>query len=185
MANVLFISEARLKALTAVHDNVQPNDIMPFVLQSQDIYIQDILGTNLYNDLKTAVSASTTTAAEQTLINDYLSPTLANYAIYLALPSLNYKVKNKAVLNPTSEESTSTTLDEIKYLRGTVLDTAQFYAERTKDYLRDNNASFPAYNNWDGHQMPPNKTIQYDHGIYIPRGRGCGLYSNPNCDNLP
>ena len=93
MANVLFISEARLKALTAVHDNVQPNDIMPFVLQSQDIYIQDILGTTLYNNLKTAVSASTTTAAEQTLINDYLSPTLANYAIYLALPSLNYKVK--------------------------------------------------------------------------------------------
>lgn len=185
MANVLFISEARLKALTAVHDNVQPNDIMPFVLQSQDIYIQDILGTTLYNNLKTSVSASTTTAAEQTLINDYLSPTLANYAIYLALPHMNYKVKNKAVVNPTSEESTSTTLEEIKYLRGAVLDTAQFYAERTKDYLRENYGSFPGYNNWDGNQMPPNKSVQYDHGIYIPKPRGCGYYSNPNPDNLP
>jgi hypothetical protein len=179
-ANVLFISEVKLKALTAVHENLEPQDLMPFVLQSQDIYIQQLLGTNLYDHLKTAVSGSTTTAKERELIDDYVSPTLANYAIYLALPHLNYRIKNKAVLNPTSEESNSTTLEEIKYLRNAVLDTAEFYAERTKSYLLDNaNSYFPTYNNWTGRQLPPDKSVQYSAGIYIPKERCI------NCDNLP
>jgi len=55
MPNVLFISEVRLKALTAIHDNVEPNDLMPYVLMAQDIYIQDTLGTTYYNNLKTSV----------------------------------------------------------------------------------------------------------------------------------
>ena len=180
MANVLFISEARLKAITAVHDNTQPNDIMPFILDAQNIYIQQLLGTNFYEHLKIAVSGSTTTAKERELIDDYISPCLANYGIYLALPSLNYKVKNKAVLNPTSEESNPTTLDEIKYLRGTVLQTAEFYAERTKSFLIDNaNDYFPTYNNWTGRQLPPDRAVQYTAGIFLPRMRQI------DCDNLP
>ena len=94
MANVLFISEARLKSLTAIHDNVEPNDLMPFVLQAQDIYVQDVLGTKFYNSLKTAVSGTTLTTEEEALINDYISPALANYSLYLAIPTLNYKFKN-------------------------------------------------------------------------------------------
>ena len=97
MANVLFISEARLKSLTAIHDNVEPNDLMPFVLQAQDIYVQDVLGTKFYNSLKTAVSGGTLTTEETTLINDYISPELANYSLYLAIPTLNYKFKNKSI----------------------------------------------------------------------------------------
>lgn len=173
MSNVLFISEARLKSLTAIHDNVTPSDLMPYVLQGQDIYIQDLLGTSFYNSLKTAVSASTLTAAEDTLIDDYLSPTLANYALYLAIPTLNYKFKNKAVLNPTSEESNSTTLEEIKYLRQSVQDAAQFYAERTIDYLKANDSEFPNYTNPDSDYMLPNKITQYNHGVYIPTRVGC------------
>ena len=63
MAQVLFISEARLKSLTAIHDNVEPDDLMPYVVQAQDVYIQDILGTTLYNHLKDAIVANTLTSA--------------------------------------------------------------------------------------------------------------------------
>lgn len=175
MANVLFISEAKLKSVTAIHENVEPDDLMPYVVQAQDIYVQDILGTKFYNNLKTAVSGSTLTAAETTLIDNYLSPMLANYALYLALPTLNYKMKNKAVLNPTSEESNSTTLDEIKYLRQAVQDTAQFYQQRTLDYLRDNPNSFPDYMNPGTDGMMPNHKNAYTHGIFIPKmGNNCG-----------
>jgi|688.fasta_scaffold27070_8 hypothetical protein len=178
MPNVLFISEVRLKALTAIHDNVEPNDLMPYVLMAQDIYIQDTLGTTYYNNLKTSVSGSTLNSYEVTLIDDYISPTLANYALYLALPNLTYKAKNKAVVQPTSEESTSIGLEEIKYLRGTVLDTAQFYQERTKDYLKEFSIHFVGYNNYNVNAMAPNKGRQYSHGIVIPSPYGCGLFPN-------
>lgn len=182
MSYVLFISEARLKKLTAVHDNVEPQELTPFVVQAQDIYIQEILGTRFYQTLKDKIIADTVTGYYQTLLNEYIAPTLANYSVYLAFPSLNYKIKNKAVLTPTSEESQSTDLTSLKYVRGSVLDTAQFYAERTREYLRDNQEQFPEYTNPGVDGMMPNKHNPYFHGIYIPKRYGCGndLPDNPN-----
>jgi len=182
MSNVLFISEARLKRLTAVHDNVEPQELTPFVVQAQDIYIQEILGTYFYQSLKDKITNDTISGYYQTLLNDYIAPTLANYAVYLAFPSLNYKIKNKAVLTPTSEESQSTDLSSLKYVRGSVQDTAQFYAQRTREYLRDNQEQFPEYLNPGTDGMMPNKNNPYFHGIYIPKKYGCGdnLPDNPN-----
>ena len=40
MAYVVFISEQRLKKITAIHDNVEPDDLTPFVVQAQDIYVR-------------------------------------------------------------------------------------------------------------------------------------------------
>jgi len=177
MAQVLFISEQRLKSLTAIHENVEPDDLMPYVVQAQDIYIQELLGTTFYNHLKDAIVANTLTTPETTLIDDYLANTAANYALYLALPTLNYKFKNKAVLSPSSEEAINVGLDEIKYLRDSVLDTAQFYAQRAIDFLCNNDSDYPTYQNPnidDG--MLPNRNTQYNAGVFIPSSntRGCG-----------
>lgn len=182
MSYVVFISEARLKKLTAVHDNVEPNELMPFVVQAQDVYIQDILGTYFYQELKDKITNNTVSGYYKTLLDDYISPTLANYAVYLALPSLNYKIKNKSVLNPSSEEAQNTDLSQLKYLRGSVQDTSQFYAERTREYLRDNQEQFPEYTNPGVDGMMPNKNNPYFHGVYIPKKYGCGndLPDNPN-----
>ncbi len=180
MANVLFISEARLKSLTAIHDNVEPNDLMPFVLQAQDIYVQDVLGTKFYNSLKTNVSGDTLTTEETTLINDYISPALANYSLYLAIPTLNYKFKNKSILNPSSEESLNTGFDEMKYLRENTLDTAQFYMARALDYLCDNSSAFPDYTNPGSDGMMPNPRSPYNSGIVMPRS-GCSCRGECEC----
>ena len=189
MSNVLFISESRLKSVTSVHENLEPDDLMPFVLQAQDTYIQELLGTKFYQSLKNSVTGATLTAAETTLLDDYISPTLAHYSVYLALPSLNYKIKNKSVLNPSSETSENTTLEELKYLRGTVKDTAEFYRERTREYLRDNQENFNDYINPGVDGMMPDKFNNYSSGIVIPRRVGCGLDrdylpNNPDPQNI-
>jgi len=182
MANVLFISEQRLKSLTAIHDNVEPDDLMPYVVQAQDIFIQELCGTTFYNHLKDAIVAGTLTAAETTLIDNYIAPTTANYSLYLALPTLNYKVKNKSVLNPSAEEAQNTGLDEIKYLRESVKDTAQFYAQRTIEYLCANDSEFPDYRNPNSDYMLPNKKTQYNSGIYIPSSNyGCRNCNDQEC----
>ena len=181
MANVLFISEARLKSLTAVHDNVEPNDLMPYVLQAQDIYVQDILGTKFYNSLKAAVAGTSLTTPETTLINDYISPALANYALYLAIPTLNYKFRNKSILNPSSEESLNTGFDEMKYLRENVLDTAQFYMTRTQEYICDNSTDFPDYTSPGSDGMMPNPRSPYNSGIVMPYSNGCHCVGECEC----
>lgn len=186
MSNTIFISEERLKKLTAVHANMEPDEVMPFVLQAQDIYIQDLLGTKFYNKLKENIPIYNLTAEEYDLLNDYIGPTLANYAVYMALPSFNYKMKNKAILTPSAEEAQNIDLTELKYLRNSVLNTAEFYRERTREFLKDNEEKFPDYINYGVDGMAPNKRNAYSSGIVIPnRCYGCPEYPenpDPNAD---
>lgn len=181
MSNVIFISEALLKSTTSVHINVEPDDLMPFVVQAQDTYIQELLGTKFYNSLKTKVINTSLTNAEKTLLDEYISKCLAHFSVYLALPSLNYKIKNKSVLNPSSETSENTDLQELKYLRGTIKDTAEFYRERAREFLRDNEVDYPDYTNPGIDGMMPNRHNTYSSGIVIPKRYGCGI----NRDYLP
>jgi hypothetical protein len=186
MSYTIFISEARLKKLTAVHANMEPDEIMPFVLQAQDIYIQELLGTKFYNGLKNRIVASSLSVAEQTLLNEYIAPTLANYSVYMALPSFNYKMKNKAVLTPSAEEAQNIDLTELKYLRGSVKDAAEFYRERTREFLIDNETDFPEYVNYGIDGMAPNKRNAYSSGIVIPPRLGeCNPEPNNYDPNAP
>lgn len=175
MSYVLMISPARLKKLTGIYENFYDEDISSFVLQAQDTHIQEKLGTSFYQGLKTRVMSGTTSNLEKTLLNDYIAPMLANYAVYMALPHIHYKIKNKSVLIGTSEEALTAGLDDIKYLRSNILDTAQFYGERMREFLRANENSFPEYINYDEDYMAPNKFTTYSQGLYIPKPYGCGI----------
>ena len=184
MSYVLFISEARLKKITSVHENVEPDDLVPFVTQAQDIYVQDILGTKLFDHLKDAITGSTLTGPETTLLDDYIAPMVGNWALYMALPHLNYKIKNKSVLNPSAEEAQNTGFQELKYLRGSIKDTADFYTERLRRYIDDYFSDFPDWVNPGTKGMQPQKTNQYFHGIYIPKSNNClGLPNQPQESN--
>lgn len=181
-AYVLMISESRLKKITSIDENVEPDDLVPFITQAQDLKIQSILGTYFFNNLKVRISDGTTTAAEKTLLNDYIAPLIANYATYLALPSLNYKIKNKSVLNPSSEESVNTALAELKYLRENYKSTAEFYEARLLDYLCDYSDLFPDYTNPDGLGMTPSSSRKSTGGIYTPIN---GIRRHPNGPDYP
>jgi hypothetical protein len=185
MANVLFISEGRLKKLTSIHENVEPQDLMPHVLEAQDIHIQSLLGSKYYNTLKTRIDAGTLIPADETLLDDYIAPTLANYAVYQALPSLTYKIFNKSLMQPESETAISASLDQMKYMRQSILDTAEFYRERTREYLRDNISDYPEYSNPGPDGMYPDKQQDYFHGIVLPKREGCGYYGDPSELNGP
>ena len=52
MSYVLFISEAKLKDSTAINLNVDVDLLLPYVRQSQKLYVETKLGTNLNNKLK-------------------------------------------------------------------------------------------------------------------------------------
>ena len=155
--NVLFISEQKLKSATALHQNVEPQDILPAVQQAQDIYVQALMGTTWYNGLKSRILTSSETTDERVFLNDYVAGMLANYALYQAFPTLTYKIFNKSLMQPESETAISASLDQMKYMRQSILDTAEFYRERTREYLRDNISDYPEYSNPGPDGMYPDK----------------------------
>ena len=192
METVLLVSEQRMKQWTSLDSNIRIDVLTPSILQAQDIYIQDTLGTPFYRRLKAGVIANDLTTNESAFLKDYIGPCLIQYALYLLLPNLKYKMVEKGILNGASEETGATTLDEMKYLRDAAVDTAEFYNKRMLEYLQDNPGMFVTYNNPGTDGMQPNKDTPYFSGLQteIPLLRNdlyiyadCGLDCDPDCSS--
>jgi len=190
MDNVLLVSENRMKNWTSLDNNIRIDVLTPSILNAQNVYIQDTLGTPFYNRFKEGVVANDLTTDEAAFLKDYIGPTLIQYALYELLPSLKYKMVEKGILNGTSEETSPTTLQELQYLRESTLDTAQFYDQRMKDFLQDYPNMFPIYRTWNTKGMSPNRQTAYFSGLQteIPRRNEklwiyneCGTSCDPDC----
>jgi hypothetical protein len=179
-ATVLLVSEEKLKAFTALHENVRVEDVAPFIVQAQDIYLQNQLGTKFFDQLKADVLANTLTVEETALLDDYIAPMLIHRAFALSIPFIKYKIVDKGVLSGTSETATQTTLDEVQYLIAKVEDTAEFYAQRLRNFFFDHPGMFPAYVNPGIYGMMPDRTSPYFSGLVVPAPYGNGAYKYSN-----
>ena len=192
MDTVLLVSEQRMKQWTSLDNNIRIDILTPSILNAQSQFIQDTLGTAFYTRLKEGVIADDLTVNEAAFLKDYVGPCLIQYALYLLLPSLKYKMVEKGILNGTSEETQPTTLDEMMYLRDSALDTAEFYNKRMLEFLKDNPGMFALYTNPGVDGMMPNKQNPYFSGLQtnIPLRRNdlwiyadCGTDCDPDCSS--
>lgn|SRR3990167_10552261 len=168
-----FISVEYIKSNSIVSKNIDNDIIEPFIISSQDKYIERAIGTKLFRKLEDDISASTVTGIYKTILDDYVAKCLKEFVIYEAFPFLNYKVTNKSVMRKEGDNSTSSELDELIYLRNGILDTANYYLERLKAYLYENQSSLPEFPEQDSgidKLYPKNRRIY--HGIYL-KGDNC------------
>jgi hypothetical protein len=173
---VYFISQEYFLANTPVESNTDWEKIQPYVVQSQDLYLQQSIGETGLNALKEGVKNNTLTPDEQTFMRNYVQPLVTQYAFWLCLPFINFKVTNKALSKESSEYSQAADLDEMKYLRSNVKDAAEFYQRRMVKWLADHPGKFTWYDHPDALDNLP-KTIQsYFGGIYMPFGYGGSNY---------
>ena len=184
MANetVLLVSEQRMKQWTSLDNNIRIDVLTPSILNAQNLYIQDTLGTSFFDRLKEGVLNDDLTVTESDFLRDYVGPTLMQYALYMLLPNLKYKMVEKGILNGTSEETQPTTLQELQYLRESTIETAQFYDQRMKEFLWQNPGFFPEWLTWENNGMPANRQTSYFSGLQSQRGF-YGINNNWNYDN--
>lgn len=170
MANVLFISETFLKDNTLLHENIDFKYLRPVVLMCQDIHVQHKIGTTLYNELKTQITNSTLTAANLTLLEDYIQPSLLYWVQAEAPTAISYKFLNKGVHQQSSENSSNASLDEINFISKRYKDKAEWYTERLVTFLLENESSYPAYANPDdGLDTIQPDTRTYTTGMFLGR----------------
>ena len=166
VTNVLFVSETKLKSYTSIHQSVSPDDLHPFILQAQDIYLQNYLGATFYQELQSQIATNTVSVLNKKLLDDYIGAMLCNYALYHALPFLKYKVFNKSIMNNDSESGQSIDLDALKFLQNEVRSVAENYTKMLTTYLRNNLTDYPSYNNFDWLDgITPDKGTPYFSGI--------------------
>jgi len=170
MANVLFISEAFVKDNTLLHENIDFKFIRPVIILCQDIHLQPKLGTTLYNEIKTQIIGSTLTTANTTLLNDYIQPMLLYWVQSEAPSAISYKFLNKGVMQQSSENSQTASLDEINFISQKYKDKAEWYTERLVSFLLENDTDYPAYANPDdGLDVIQPDTRVFATGIYLGR----------------
>jgi len=141
----LFVSEEKLKAFTSVNQNVSPADLVSHILNAQDIEIQYYLGSTYYFELKNQVLNGTVTQQNQFLLDNYLQNALVNYGLERALPWLKYKIFNKSVLSPTSENADTIELKELQFLQSECKSTAEVYMKRCMEWILLHPGDYPTY----------------------------------------
>jgi hypothetical protein len=151
----LFISPEDLVKRTAINGNVDRDQMIQFIKIAQDIHVQALLGTALYNRLKTDVLNNTLAGNYETLLEDYVQDVLVHYSMTEILPFLAYKVSNGGVFKKQSENSEGIEKSELEYLIQRERDIAEHYGRRLVSYLTFYGSLTPEYyENQNGEMYP-------------------------------
>ena len=167
--HTLYISSTRLKKDTALGSSVDDNLIMPYILLAQDMYILPILGTDLDAKLKSDIQGGSLTGDYKTLVEDYIQKALVQFAFAELAPFMRLRfVNNAIVVMGATDQSSSASYEDIEPLMNRAKDAAEFYRQRTIDYLLDKGtAAFPEYaSNNDAGELSAN-TNNYFAGINL------------------
>lgn len=188
MADVYIVKNEYLKSLSGINNNTDFDLLKPTIIMVQDIYIQQILGTPLYNDLKNKIIADDTLATypnEKALINDYIAKVIVWYVKMESGINLNYRYTNAGVQLKNGENNNHSDLNDIKYLMEKWRMTAERYAQLLTDHLLINTVTFPKYLERTLDGMNPLKK-NYTNGVYIRDyvDRNCNLRSPNDSDNF-
>lgn len=173
MVTALFCSENWIKTRTPINANVDVSLIVPFLVSAQDLWIQPIVGTALYDRLMAGIVASNLTADETALL-DLLRPALAYFTLSTALPFVATQVRNGGVVKTKSDQTEPASKAEVDALKAAAQNMAEFYAERATRYLCANASAFPLYSSSD--DMQASGTTNYNAGFYFPDSScGCDI----------
>jgi len=159
MATALFISRTDLVKNSIIDGNVDTDKFIQFIKISQEIHIQNYLGSKLYDKISSDIVAGTLSGNYLSLITTYVQPMLIHYAMVDYLPFAAYQVKNGGVFKHTSENSESASKDEVDYLVQKQRDFAEYYTRRFVDYICFNSTLFPEYTSNVDSDIYPDKDV--------------------------
>ena len=155
MAEVLLIERSDIVKYTPLDGNTDTDKFIQFIKIAQDIHIQNYLGTDLLNRLKSDIEAGTLSGVYLDLLNNYVKQMLIHWAMVEYLPFSAYTVANKGVFKHTAESSETVQKNEVDFLIEKQRITAENYSQRFVDYMSFNSSSFPEYHTNSGADVYP------------------------------
>lgn len=165
---VIFISEQALKDSSIINENVDMKLLLPTIKLAQEKYVLPILGTALYNELKTQITNASLTVLNETLLDDYIQPCLIWWIMAESPMPLTYKFMNKSVATRSSENANAASLNDLLKLEERFKDNAEWYSQRITNYLLENSTQYPLYlNPGNGIDTIVPKKTMYSTGMFL------------------
>lgn len=142
---VQLISEKSLKDFSLLDENLSWNYIQPTLTYIQDFKMTELLGKELYDDIKESVRNKDMSAEYKELLDNHIKfVILWNVMGHIQIP-LNNKFRNQGSTNSENEDGRLQTLSEIQYTKEFYINTASFYEKQMIKYIRCNSSKFPLF----------------------------------------
>ena len=178
MTTTFIISEEKLRFFTDLNDSVDTSLLKNAVREAQDITLQRIIGTKLYNKILSEIDAGTLTGVYKSLVDDYIQDFLLYAAYYEALEAIYIRPRNNGLLTPTGgENSINTDRSLFNTKRQNTENKMEFYADKLAAYLAEEQAQFPELNtNNKLYEQYPDYGSQYRSPIVFGRNAKAGAH---------
>lgn len=175
----LLLDAADKGLLAYVESNYDHEQLRELIWDVQELYLPSVLGTALYEELKTQVRTNALTSANQTLLYTYIQPAMKWKVMGEGAPIFTYKFRNKGIVTQSSDNATPATMGDIQWIVTYCEQRYQMYAQRITNYLIENDATYPLFTDaGDGVDTIHPNFDQYNVGWYMPKsGQPYGEYN--------
>ena len=138
------INEAYFKAYCPVPQNFDIEDIKPFFPVAEELWLIDVLGIPLYNELLQQVNDNNVTDINSTLLLK-VYPYLSFAICYEALPFIGYHFSEVGVTKGKSENSDSVSINDMNYISNTLREQVELMKKYLRKFLEDNADLYEKY----------------------------------------
>ena len=142
MTRVLLISEDYIKTESILNDNCYGKFLLPAIREAQDIYLSQIIGQNLLDELYFRVLNNQISGDYKTLLEDYIQPFLLYQVQSNIVPTLNVKLANIGTVLTQDEHIVNLSKTDVDNLKQNIQYRADFYCRRLQEYLLQNREIF-------------------------------------------
>ena len=161
MATQLLINTEDLKRLSDLSGNIDDDKLIQYVKIAQDTQVQSYLGTDLLERFQAGLTASDLSAAETSLLNDYIKDMVIHWTLVVALTHMPYTISNNGVYKKISESAETVTKEELDSLIQNHREYAVHYSKRFVDYMCYNASTFPEYDSNEDEDINPSTNTNF------------------------
>ena len=173
--NIILLSVDKLKENSIIDYNVEDKILESSIIDAQNIDIQYIIGSALYNEILNLVETGNITSGSteiidiKYLLDDFISPTLLKYSLYRSVLPMRISFRNKGLMENNSDNSQPVDKEFITYIENKFLNDCEFYSNKLKAYLCDFFVKYPDFDcdTTRSDYTTPNKNNSYFCGIQL------------------
>lgn len=136
---ILLVKPEEITQFTPMGGNVDTDKYLPVLFDVQITVIEPLLGTDLYEKIKTDFAADNLSGNYLTLYTNYLKPIIRHQCFAEYAEIGNYIVANGGIFKHQPQNAVIVEQNEVKELAQTQRTKAQTYIERAQRWLCENN----------------------------------------------
>lgn len=125
--------------------NIDDKTLKMAIWDCQNLIVEPIIGTTLYNKLKADAVAYVMSPAYQTFVVQYLWPVIIEGAQYLLVKNLVYRWTRSSIVKDQNSTSNSVDINELHGIMKDRENAMNHYVRILKRHLELNTASYPEY----------------------------------------